>query len=116
LICTKFDAVLLLDPSQNRIRPDTWLQIKGCKQSARPPSCEWNILHWLPKSGSTTLALCFYNWFIDGSTSPRYYGYSLVFLHLLPPNVMNINCTLQLQLSLLCGKQLQIYTLCCSDN
>jgi hypothetical protein len=23
LICTKFDAVLLLDPSQNRIRPDT---------------------------------------------------------------------------------------------
>jgi hypothetical protein len=27
-ICTKFDAVPLLDPSRNRIRPDTLLQIK----------------------------------------------------------------------------------------
>jgi hypothetical protein len=27
-ICTRFDAQLLLDPAQNRIRPDTRLQIK----------------------------------------------------------------------------------------
>jgi hypothetical protein len=37
-ICTKFDAVPLLDPSQNHIRPDTRLQMKACKKSAGPPS------------------------------------------------------------------------------
>jgi hypothetical protein len=37
-ICTKLDAVPLPDPTRNRIRPDTQLQIKGCKQSALAPS------------------------------------------------------------------------------
>jgi hypothetical protein len=38
-ICRKFDPVPLSDPSRNRIRPETRLQIKGRKKSARPPSC-----------------------------------------------------------------------------
>jgi hypothetical protein len=38
-ICTKFDAVFLSDLSQNYIRPDTRFQIKGHKNSARPPRC-----------------------------------------------------------------------------
>jgi hypothetical protein len=38
-IYTKFDAVPFLDPSWNRIGPDTRLQIKGRKESAHPPSC-----------------------------------------------------------------------------
>jgi hypothetical protein len=38
-ICTKLDAVPLSNPSRNRINPDTGLQIKECKKSARPPSC-----------------------------------------------------------------------------
>jgi hypothetical protein len=38
-IYTEFDSHSLSDPSWNRIRPDTRLQIKGHKKSARPPSC-----------------------------------------------------------------------------
>jgi hypothetical protein len=38
-VCIKFDAVPLSDPSQNHIRSDTRLQIKGRKRSARPPNC-----------------------------------------------------------------------------
>jgi hypothetical protein len=38
-ICTKCDAVPLSDPSRNGVRPDTRLQIRGLKNSARPPSC-----------------------------------------------------------------------------
>jgi hypothetical protein len=30
-ICTKFDACLQLDPLQNHIRPDAWLQINGLR-------------------------------------------------------------------------------------
>jgi hypothetical protein len=41
-VCTKLGAVPLLDPSRNRIRPDTRLQIEGRKKSAPPPS--WVIL------------------------------------------------------------------------
>jgi hypothetical protein len=37
-ICTKFDAIPLLDPSYNCIRPFTQLQIKGRKKSEHPPS------------------------------------------------------------------------------
>jgi hypothetical protein len=37
-ICTKCYAVPLLDLLRNRIRPDTRLQIKGRKNSARPRS------------------------------------------------------------------------------
>jgi hypothetical protein len=38
-IRTQFDAVPLSDPSWNRIRPDTRLQIKGHKKSACPSRC-----------------------------------------------------------------------------
>jgi hypothetical protein len=38
-ICSNCNAVTLLDPSRNRIRPDTRLQIKGRKESAHPISC-----------------------------------------------------------------------------
>jgi hypothetical protein len=38
-IYTNFNAVPLSDPSRNRIRPDTRLQIKGRKKSTRSPSC-----------------------------------------------------------------------------
>jgi hypothetical protein len=33
-ICKKFDALPLSDPSQNRVSPDTRLQIKGHRKSA----------------------------------------------------------------------------------
>jgi hypothetical protein len=36
---TFLDAVPLSDPSRNRIRPDTRLQIKGRKESARATNC-----------------------------------------------------------------------------
>jgi hypothetical protein len=39
LMCTKFDAVPFSDPSRNRIRPDTPLQIEGCKKSAHLSIC-----------------------------------------------------------------------------
>jgi hypothetical protein len=45
-ICTKFDAVPLLDPSRNLIRPDIWLKIEGRKKSAHPASCG-SFVHWL---------------------------------------------------------------------
>jgi hypothetical protein len=38
-ICTKFDDVSILGPLRNCIRPDSWLQIKGHKESAHPPTC-----------------------------------------------------------------------------
>jgi hypothetical protein len=38
-ICTNVYTVTLSDQSQNCIRPDTRLQIKGHKKSARPSSC-----------------------------------------------------------------------------
>jgi hypothetical protein len=38
-IYTKFDAIVLSEPSRNRIGPDTRLQIKGCKEWKYPPSC-----------------------------------------------------------------------------
>jgi hypothetical protein len=37
-ICIKFVAVPLSDPSRNRIRTDTGLQINGRKKLTRPPS------------------------------------------------------------------------------
>jgi hypothetical protein len=36
-ICIKFGVDPLSDPLRNRIRPDTRLQLKGRKKSARPP-------------------------------------------------------------------------------
>jgi hypothetical protein len=41
-ICTTFDAVPLSDPSQNRIRPDTLLQIKLRKRHVKVHPAEWN--------------------------------------------------------------------------
>jgi hypothetical protein len=38
-ICAKYDARSLSDPLWNHISPDTRLQIKGRKKSARLPSC-----------------------------------------------------------------------------
>jgi putative salt-induced outer membrane protein YdiY len=74
--CTKFDAVPLWDTSRNRTRQDKRLQIKGRKESALPFSCltDFQIILAL----SSTLAQRYYNYFTDGSTSPGYYGYSLV--------------------------------------
>jgi hypothetical protein len=37
-ICTKFSAVHLLDPSRNRFRPDTRIQIKGRKNEHVHPA------------------------------------------------------------------------------
>jgi hypothetical protein len=76
--CTKFDAVLLLDPLWNRIRPDTWLQIDGCKKSARPPSC-LKFCTLTPKM--LILSSTFtspYNCFTDVNASLGNYGYPLV--------------------------------------
>jgi hypothetical protein len=38
-ICLKFDPVFLSNRSWNRIKPDKRLQIKGRKNSSRPPNC-----------------------------------------------------------------------------
>jgi hypothetical protein len=53
-ICTKSDAVPLLDPSRNRIKR---LQIKGRKKSARRP-VSVKCLHWLPRYASTNICRC----------------------------------------------------------
>jgi hypothetical protein len=50
-ICTKYDAIPLLDPSRDGIRSDTRLQIKWYKT--------WNFEHWLARYGSTTINRCF---------------------------------------------------------
>jgi hypothetical protein len=46
-ICIEFDVLPLSDLSQNRISPDTWLQIKGHKNQHLCPAA-WNFVHWLP--------------------------------------------------------------------
>jgi hypothetical protein len=76
-ICTKFYAHLLSDPLWNRIRPDTQLQIKGCKKSAHHPTV-WNfeIMPVLPP----TIVTRYYNCCTDGSISPGNYGYHLVYV------------------------------------
>jgi hypothetical protein len=66
-IYTKCDAQLLSDPSRNRVRPDTRLQIKWRKKSAHQPSGA-NFVHWLPRHASTntyryiTLLQQLYRW------------------------------------------------------
>jgi hypothetical protein len=54
-ICTKFDAVPLSHPSQNRIRPDTRLQIKGCKKNHHAHPSVWNVVCWLPRYAGTII-------------------------------------------------------------
>jgi hypothetical protein len=56
-ICTKSDAAPLSDLSRIRIRPDTWLQIKGRKKSARHPAA-LSFVHWLPRYASTVIYRC----------------------------------------------------------
>jgi hypothetical protein len=63
------------DPLPNGIMPDTWLQIKGCRKSARPLSCvKFCTLLVL----SSTVALHYYIYCTDGSTRPRNCGYHLL--------------------------------------
>jgi hypothetical protein len=57
LPCTKFDALPLSDPSRNRIKPDTRLQIKGRKNHHVHPAA-WNVVHWLPGYVSTIIYRC----------------------------------------------------------
>jgi hypothetical protein len=79
-ICTKCYAVFLSDPSCNRIRPDTWLHIKGHKNQHAHPAM-WNFVHWLPRYSSIiscTITSCYYNCCTDGSISPRNYRYPFV--------------------------------------
>jgi hypothetical protein len=45
------------DLSQNRISPDTQLQIKGHKKSIHPPSCI-NVVHLLPTYANTISYCC----------------------------------------------------------
>jgi hypothetical protein len=64
-ICRNFYAVPLSDPSRNRTRPDTGLQIKERRKSARPPSsvkfCTLTpMIRWyyhLPLHHATTTAV-----------------------------------------------------------
>jgi hypothetical protein len=56
-ICTTFSAVLLSDPSQNRIRPNTPIQIKGRKQistTAQLPEILYADSHNCCTDGSTS--------------------------------------------------------------
>jgi hypothetical protein len=74
----------LLDPSRNRIRPDTWLQIKGCKNQHDHLAAS-DFEHWFTRYASASTityhctALHYYNCCTDGSTSPVNYGQSLIF-------------------------------------
>jgi hypothetical protein len=74
----KFDTVPLLDPSRNRIRPDTWPQIKGRKNTSThlrdilyTDSQDMPVL-------SSTVASRYYNCCTGGSTSTGNYRYPLV--------------------------------------
>jgi hypothetical protein len=75
------DMLLLLISCH--ITPDAWLQIKGCKESACPPS-RVTFVHRLPSYASTiTIASHCYDSCTDGNTSARNYGYHLVLVMLL---------------------------------
>jgi hypothetical protein len=55
--CTKFDAYSLSDPSQNLIRPDARLQIKGRKNQHAHPAA-WYFVYWLIRYASTIIYRC----------------------------------------------------------
>jgi hypothetical protein len=73
-------SVPLSDPSRNRTRPDTQLQIEGRKKWARPHCyvkfC--TLTHKILLVLSSIVASCYYNCCTNGSTSPGSYGYPLV--------------------------------------
>jgi hypothetical protein len=56
-ICTKPDAHSLSDPSRNRIRSNTRLQMKG-RNNQHFHWAAWNVVHWLPRYASTTIYRC----------------------------------------------------------
>jgi hypothetical protein len=56
-ICLKFGAHSLSDPFWNYSRPDTWLQIKGCKNQHIHPAA-WNFVHRLPRYANTIIYRC----------------------------------------------------------
>jgi hypothetical protein len=81
-IFTKSGAVPLPDPSQNRIRPDTWLQIKGHKKISTSTQLR-EILYTDSQDMlvlSYIIARCYWSCCTDRSTSPGNYGYP--FLHI----------------------------------
>jgi hypothetical protein len=45
------------NPGRNRVRPDTWLQIKGCKNQHVHPAA-WNFVHWLPRYAGIIIYCC----------------------------------------------------------
>jgi hypothetical protein len=76
-ICTKSDAVPLSDPLRICMRPDTWLQIKECKQ-IRTSTQLYEISYTDFQDVlvlSSTIASHYYNCCTDGSTGPRNYAY-----------------------------------------
>jgi hypothetical protein len=80
-IFTKFDAVPLSDPSWNRIRPNTRLQIKGHKNQ-HIHLAAWRFVLWVPRYASTVirpLVSRYHNCFRDCSTSHVNYGYHRTF-------------------------------------
>jgi hypothetical protein len=82
-IYTKFDAGPVFDSLWNLIRPDTWLQIKGGKESQHVHPPAWNFVHSLPRYASTTIiyhCIMLLNCSTDGSTSLGNYRYPLIFL------------------------------------
>jgi hypothetical protein len=73
-ICTKCDAIRLSDPSQNCVRPDIQLRVKGRSTQL----CE--ILYTDTQDMLvllSTVALCYYNCCTDGRPSPGNYGYPI---------------------------------------
>jgi hypothetical protein len=47
----------LSDPSRNRIKPDTRLQMKGRKSQHVHPTA-WNFVNWLQRYASTIICRC----------------------------------------------------------
>jgi hypothetical protein len=80
VLCAMFSALASSDPSQNRIRPDTLLQIKGSQNHhVNPAALYTHFLHW-PRRYATTIcnaASCYCKYCTDGSTSPTNYGFGL---------------------------------------
>jgi hypothetical protein len=70
-----------IDPLWNHIRPDTWLQIKGCKEITT--STPWHEIEYTDSKGtpvlSSTVASHYHNCCTDGSTSPGNYGYQQLY-------------------------------------
>jgi hypothetical protein len=75
--CTKFDAVPLSDPSPNRIRPDTRLEMKGRKEGSSTSTQLRENLYIDSQDMlvlSSTVASRYYNCCTTSRTSPGSYG------------------------------------------